>query len=134
MSKSRGNGVNPFFALDRFGVDVMRYYLAVDGGIQDDADYDNLYIIERYKKDLQHGLGNLLSRIVRGKGWNVQEAVQTVAKNQELSKGILTEEHKQRLIEIPDLVTKKMEELDPGAALKDIMRVILKVRIKRGSD
>ena len=28
MSKSTGNVVNPFFAIDRFGVDTMRYYLA----------------------------------------------------------------------------------------------------------
>ncbi|KAL8960249.1 MAG: hypothetical protein Q9183_005499, partial [Haloplaca sp. 2 TL-2023] len=41
MSKSRGNVVNPFFALDRFGSDVMRYYLIRDGGIKDDSDYDN---------------------------------------------------------------------------------------------
>jgi methionyl-tRNA synthetase len=51
MSKSTGNVVNPFFALDRFGVDTMRYYLAHDGGIQDDADYGNEHIIERYKRD-----------------------------------------------------------------------------------
>ena len=134
MSKSRGNVVNPFFALDRFGVDVMRYYLAMEGGIRDDADYDNSYIIERYKKDLQNGLGNLLSRVLRGKGWNVQNAVQAVAKDQKLAKGVATEEHQQRLIELPDLVTAKMDELDPGAALEEIMRVVLKVRGKRGSD
>ena len=134
MSKSRGNVVNPFFALDRFGVDVMRYYLALEGGLQNDADYDNLYIIERYKKDLQSGLGNLLSRVVRGKGWNVRKSVQAVAKEQKLAKGIVTEEHQQRLIELPDMVTARMEELDPGAALKEIMGVLSKVRVKRGSD
>ena len=48
MSKSVGNVVNPFFAIDRFGVDVMRFYLAHDGGIQHDSDYSNFHIIERY--------------------------------------------------------------------------------------
>ena len=126
--------MNPFFALDRFGVDVMRYYLAVEGGIRDDADYDNLYIIKRYKKDLQDGLGNLVARILRGEGWNVQKAVQAAAKDQKLANGIATEEQQQRLLELPGLVTTKMEELDPGAALKEIVRVLLKVRAKRGSD
>jgi len=75
MSKSSGNGVNPFFALDRFGVDAMRFYLAHDGGIRDDAAYDNEFVIERYKKNLHGGLGNLVSRIVRSKRWNVKQCV-----------------------------------------------------------
>src|SRR2546423_4366858 len=76
MSKSVGNVVNPFFAIDRFGTDTMRYYMANDGGLVDDADYDNLYIVDRYKKGLQGGLGNLVSRIVRGKKWDVRGSVQ----------------------------------------------------------
>lgn len=75
MSKSEGNVVNPFFAINRFGVDVMRYYMVHDGGIVDDADYENLFIVDRYKKDLQGGLGNLLSRVVRGKKWSVPDSV-----------------------------------------------------------
>ena len=43
MAKSTGNVVNPFFALERFGIDAMRWYLVHDGGITDDADYDNRY-------------------------------------------------------------------------------------------
>ena len=75
MAKSTGNVVNPFFAIDRFTTDVMRYYLAHDGGISQDADYDNEHIIRRYKKGLHGGLGGLASRITRGKQWNVREAV-----------------------------------------------------------
>ena len=38
MSKSRGNVANPFEAMDTFGVDAVRYYLArVGGGLVDDA-------------------------------------------------------------------------------------------------
>ena len=57
MAKSTGNVVNPFFALDRFGVDTMRYYLAHDGGIMDDADYSNDFIVARYKKGTAGGFG-----------------------------------------------------------------------------
>lgn len=79
MSKSEGNVVNPFFAINRFGVDVMRYYMAHDGGIIDDADYENLFIVDRYKKDLQGGFGNLVSRVIRGKMWSVPDSVELAA-------------------------------------------------------
>ncbi|QDS67675.1 hypothetical protein FKW77_005143 [Venturia effusa] len=75
MAKSTGNVVNPFFALDRFGMDVMRFYLAHDGGIAQDADYTNDYILERHRVILQGQLGNLASRLVRGKGWNLQSVI-----------------------------------------------------------
>ena len=128
MSKSRGNVVNPFFALDRFGVDTMRYYLALEGGIRDDSDYDNLYIIDRYKKGLNGGLGNLVSRVMRGKGWNVQRAVQSAATGLQPAEGLSAAEHRDQLMKLPELVTSKMEELDSGAALKEIMRVVYKAR------
>lgn len=76
MSKSRGNVVNPFYAMDRWGVDVMRFFLVYDGGIEDDANYENRIIVERYKKLLQGTIGNLLSRVTRAKAWSVKESVQ----------------------------------------------------------
>ena len=79
MAKSTGNVVDPFFAIDRFGVDLMRYYLAHDGGIANDSDYGNHLIVERYKKGLQGGLGNLVSRVTRSKLWSVREAVKAGA-------------------------------------------------------
>ena len=63
MSKSAGNGVNPFFAMDRYGVDTIRFYMAYNGGIVDDAMYENSRIAETYKHLLRDGLGNLLSRV-----------------------------------------------------------------------
>ncbi|KAL8739719.1 MAG: hypothetical protein Q9190_007504 [Brigantiaea leucoxantha] len=122
MSKSTGNVVNPFFALDRFYADTMRYYLIHDGGIQDDADYDNSYIIKHYKTGLQGKLGNLVGRVVRGKKWDVRRAVmlhETV--NDELAK-----EHVARLSALPDQVLAHMDDLNPGLALKTIMEVISK--------
>jgi methionyl-tRNA synthetase len=37
MSKSIGNVVEPLAAMNRFGVDAMRYYLLRDGGLADDG-------------------------------------------------------------------------------------------------
>ncbi|KAL1591575.1 methionyl-tRNA synthetase [Paraconiothyrium brasiliense] len=78
MSKSTGRVVDPFLALDRFGPDVLRYYLAHDGGIQDDGNYDNVQIIKLYNNFLWAQVGNLASRITRGKKWSVRGAIERI--------------------------------------------------------
>lgn len=75
MSKSTGNAVSPTFAMERFGVDTVRSYLVANGGVENDADYDNSYIVRHYKAILQRGLGNVISRLVRSKKWSVRDAV-----------------------------------------------------------
>jgi methionyl-tRNA synthetase len=124
MAKSTGNVVNPFFAIDRFGIDVMRYYLAYDGGIQDDADYGNQHIVEKYKKHLQGGMGNLVSRITRPKVWSVREAVQAGCRTTDQE----TTNHVKMLTELPGNVQAKMDQLNPRQALHTIMDAIFEVR------
>ncbi|KFH66879.1 methionyl-tRNA synthetase [Podila verticillata NRRL 6337] len=62
MSKSIGNVVDPFTAMQEFGTDTIRFYLMNDGGLVDDADYSSALVTERYRKLLAGQLGNLLSR------------------------------------------------------------------------
>ncbi|KAH0020781.1 hypothetical protein KCU80_g16502, partial [Aureobasidium melanogenum] len=129
MAKSTGNVVNPFFALDRFGTDTMRYYMIHDGGIDNDADYDNIHIIERYKKGLQGGLGNLTARITRGKGWDVRRAIERFSGDYKsaspFGQGHAREaaivEFEQLLVELPQAVNSRMEALRPNLALKGLM-------------
>jgi len=124
MSKSTGNVVNPFFAIDRFGVDVMRYYLAHDGGISDDSDYGNDFIVERYKKGLQGGLGNLVSRITRPKIWRVRNAV-GAARLKSFGKPDEADGSQISMLEqLPGKVSANMEQLNPGAALQTIMDAV----------
>lgn len=78
MSKSTGKVVDPFLAIDRFGSDVMRFFLVREGGLRDDASYDNARIIRQYETFLRQQLGNLASRVVRGKGWSVRGAVERI--------------------------------------------------------
>ncbi|KAH0379412.1 hypothetical protein KCU92_g8199, partial [Aureobasidium melanogenum] len=129
MAKSTGNVVNPFFALDRFGTDTMRYYMIHDGGIDNDADYDNIHIIERYKKGLQGGLGNLTARITRGKGWDVKRAIERFSGDyksaspfgQGHAREAAIAEFEQLLVEFPQAVDSRMEALRPNLALKGLM-------------
>lgn len=124
MSKSTGNGVDPFFALERFGVDTMRFFLSLRGGIKDDSSYDNDFILQSYKTDLQGSLGNLVSRVVAGRGWNIRRSVQSARRTRASDDG----PHWQLLDKLPDAALTKVEkDLDSGAALHAIMGVIREV-------
>jgi methionyl-tRNA synthetase len=127
MAKSTGNVVNPFFALDRFGVDTMRYYLAHDGGIMDDADYGNEHIVQKYKKGLQGGLGNLVSRLTRPKVWSVRASVEAAHDGTLLEPVGSTIEQRELLEGLRDSVNDSFEQLNPGAALHQIMNAVYEV-------
>ncbi|KAF2099122.1 methionyl-tRNA synthetase [Rhizodiscina lignyota] len=122
MSKSLGNVVNPFFAIQRFGVDMMRFYLAHDGDVERDADYSNYHIIERYKKELQGGLGNLASRILRGKKWDVRACVQRYFASNPAALQTSGKSRVQAQLammrSMPELASKAMDELSLRDALK----------------
>lgn len=133
MSKSAGNVVNPFYAIDRWGVDLVRFYMVHDGGLVDDADYNNAIIVERYKKKLQSGLGNLTSRITRPNLWNVRDSV--VAAGNERSPTSNTEvedalaSHLEFLEGLAANVSEHMDRLNPSAALRRVMNAVDQVRL-----
>ena len=135
MSKSAGNVVNPFYAIDRFGVDVIRYYMAHDGGIRDDADYENFYIVERYKKGLQGGLGNLASRVLRAKRWNVRHCIECASEGSLIDINSLSDishvRFRDHLQTMPDAVSKAMDETNPRVALQTIMEGVYTVSGRR---
>jgi len=130
MSKSIGNVVNPFFAIDRWGVDAMRFFLMFDGQLKYDSDYSNAAIADRYKKHLQGGVGNLTSRLTRAKKWNVKDVVACAKDILPVEEG--TELHADQagmLESYPAEVAAAMTDLNPRVALLKIMDVIGRVRI-----
>lgn len=129
MSKSTGRVVDPFLALDRFGPDVMRCYLAHEGGIQDDANYDNVRIINMYNKFLQQALGNLLSRIVRGKRWSVRGAVERIGPwpTEEWAEGSGSRFYHNTLSTRPAMVAASLDEYDPRKAFQHIADLVRSV-------
>lgn len=126
MAKSTGNVVNPFFALDRFGVDTMRFYLAHDGGIGSDSDYTNEWIVSRYQKCLQNGIGGLASRIIRGKGWSVRRAVEQGTSGEAVADETIRK-HMDMLRSGPLKAAGNMKKLDISGAIKEVINMINKV-------
>jgi methionyl-tRNA synthetase len=62
MSKSLGNVVNPFDAVEEFGVDPVRYYLLREVSWGQDGDWGRDKVILRNNADLANNFGNLAQR------------------------------------------------------------------------
>ncbi len=62
MSKSRGNVISPLEMVDKYGIDVYRYFLLRDVPFGLDGNFSEEAIIKRFNADLANDLGNLVYR------------------------------------------------------------------------
>ncbi len=62
MAKSAGNFVDPFELVEKYGVEVVRYYLARHIHPVQDSDFSYEALEEAYTAGLANGIGNLVSR------------------------------------------------------------------------
>jgi methionyl-tRNA synthetase len=62
MSKSLGNVLDPFAAIDRFGADALRFYLLRDVPFGQDGSVSTTAFEQRYESELANEYGNLASR------------------------------------------------------------------------
>ena len=64
MSKSKGNVVDPNLLIEKYGADVIRYFLLREIPAGQDGYYSEEALINRYNIDLANDYGNLVSRTV----------------------------------------------------------------------
>ncbi len=64
MSKTLGNVIDPIYLVDKYGADVVRYFLLREISFGQDGDFSIKRLEERYNADLANGLGNLVSRVL----------------------------------------------------------------------
>ncbi len=62
MSKSRGNVIAPLDMVDKFGIDVYRYFLLRDVPFGLDGNFSEDAVVKRLNSDLANDLGNLVYR------------------------------------------------------------------------
>ncbi|MBI2506871.1 MAG: methionine--tRNA ligase, partial [Candidatus Colwellbacteria bacterium] len=65
MSKSRGNVIDPFLMVEKYGTDSVRYYLARHIHPFEDSDFTEEKFREAYNAHLANGLGNLTARVMK---------------------------------------------------------------------
>ncbi|WKZ26984.1 MAG: class I tRNA ligase family protein [Candidatus Paceibacterota bacterium] len=62
ISKSLGNGIDPYAAVEQYRTDVVRYFLLREIPSGEDGDFSFEKLKARYAGDLANGLGNLVQR------------------------------------------------------------------------
>ncbi len=63
ISKSLGNGVDPFALAEKYGADALRYYLLTEILPFEDGDFSEDRLRQKYNADLANGIGNLAARV-----------------------------------------------------------------------
>lgn len=63
MSKTLGNVIDPFEVIEKYGKEVVRYYLLREIPSAGDGNFSYQKLEDRYNGDLANGLGNLVARV-----------------------------------------------------------------------
>ncbi len=63
MSKSKGNVTDPIEMINKYGPDVLRYYLLRSFPSGQDGNFNEQELVQRYNTELANELGNLVMRI-----------------------------------------------------------------------
>lgn len=137
MSKSLGNVVNPFFAVQRWDLDPLRYFLMRNGSFTKDMSYSNQLIGSVYTKELQANIGNLFYRVARPKvtaKWSTVEAVsafrdgvfQGICEKYSGQAFTSLDEH---LEKAPAAFCEEMDKCNTAGAIREMFNLLREVRI-----
>jgi len=64
MSKSKGNVINPYELIEKFGVDQVRFFLFREVSFGLDGDFSYEHLVNRINGELANDLGNLFNRTI----------------------------------------------------------------------
>jgi methionyl-tRNA synthetase len=64
IAKSSGNVVDPFALVETYGTDALRWWLLREVPRVGEADFDEERLVASANRDLAHGVGNLVQRVV----------------------------------------------------------------------
>ena len=132
MSKSVGNVVDPIAIVNKYGSDVLRYFLLNEVTLGLDGTYSEDLLIERYSSDLANSLGNLwhrtasmIEKYFEGKvpqGKPGHRFYAPLGLWEDVTKAILTHDPREALAKIWAVITRAnqfVEETKPWALAKD---------------
>ena len=112
MSKSLGNVLDPFEAMDRFGTDALRFYLMRDVAFGEDGSVSMEGVERRYETELANDLGNLASRTTAMVTRYRDGAVPAVALDPSID------------LDVRDAVAQRMDAFAVGDALDHVWQLV----------
>ena len=115
MSKSKGNVLYADELVDFFGVDAVRYFVLHEMPFENDGVISWELMVERMNSDLANTLGNLVNRTVSRSNKYFGGVVENKNVNEPVD-----EELKKVVLETPNKVIAKMEELRVADAITEI--------------
>ena len=115
MSKSKGNVLYADELVDFFGVDTVRYFVLHEMPFENDGVISWELMVERMNSDLANTLGNLVNRTVSMSNKYFGGVVENKNVNEPVD-----EELKKVVLETPNKVIAKMEELRVADAITEI--------------
>ena len=135
MSKSVGNVVDPIAIVQKYGSDVLRYFLLNEVTLGLDGTYSEDLLAERYSSDLANSLGNLwhrtasmIEKYFEGKvpqGKQESRFYDPKGLWEDVSKAILSYDPREAVARIWAVITRanqRVEETKPWILAKDVSK------------
>ncbi|KAF9023016.1 hypothetical protein BDZ89DRAFT_956015 [Hymenopellis radicata] len=119
MSKSLGNTTDPFEAMETYGVDPIRYFMATIGGnFRDDVDWSDIQV-KKETTELRNVLGNFFLRIGSPK-------IRGIIEQNPVSPAVDSryDALREAIRLLPDGVAVDLDALEVGAALRRVIEML----------
>ncbi len=89
MSKSKGNVIDPLELIEKYDIEVIKYFLVSQINIFNDGVFDEKLLINTYNSDLANTIGNLVSRVAAMVHQSFDSPVKYGTTEQEIDNDIL---------------------------------------------